>query len=208
MVRRCMARPLDCRNMTLERSLNRAFAAAVRKRRETLGLSQSELGRRMGELGLPWHAMTVARTESGARPIRLDEADALAQILNVPLQQLLQDPVRQRRSRTIRIRDLEVQLTRISERESSASAEITLLDERIAKLTLDASNESRRIAEAERNLEMARSTLDATQEEMKDLQIRKSDIAANVELLARERRALRAYLDRLRADLAEMDNLE
>jgi hypothetical protein len=38
--------------------------------------------------GFRWHATTVARTESGERPVKLDEAAALADIFAVPLDSL------------------------------------------------------------------------------------------------------------------------
>lgn len=69
-------------NMTLEK-LNEVVAAAVRRHRERLGMSQTELARRMKQQGLPWHQVTVARTESVERPLRLDEAVILAGILRV-----------------------------------------------------------------------------------------------------------------------------
>ncbi len=53
--------------------------------REHQRLSQAELARRMKAQGFPWHPMTVQRTESGERPLRLDEASALAAILGMPL---------------------------------------------------------------------------------------------------------------------------
>lgn len=74
--------------MTLERGLNEVFAAALQRYRERAGMSQSELGRRMSDEGYPWHQMTVARTEDGERPVRLDEAVALADILHVGLRAL------------------------------------------------------------------------------------------------------------------------
>lgn len=73
------------RNMTLEHGLNEALASAVQRHRERLNISQSELGRRMKEAGYAWHQMTVARTESAERPVRLDEAVTLAQILHIDL---------------------------------------------------------------------------------------------------------------------------
>ncbi|MBA9003695.1 helix-turn-helix domain-containing protein [Thermomonospora cellulosilytica] len=62
-----------------------AFAQRAWKRRVELGLSQTELARRMADRGFPWHQVTVSRTESGERPIRLDEAAALAGILGLPV---------------------------------------------------------------------------------------------------------------------------
>ncbi|GAA4225971.1 hypothetical protein GCM10022254_09320 [Actinomadura meridiana] len=60
------------------------FVQRAKDRRVQLGLSQSELARRMTELSpATWHQMTVARTEAGERPIRLDEATLLAELLGL-----------------------------------------------------------------------------------------------------------------------------
>ncbi|MGH3381341.1 MAG: helix-turn-helix domain-containing protein [Actinoallomurus sp.] len=65
------------------------FGRRLKKRREELGLSQRDLAERMQGQGLDWHQTTVARTESTRRPVRLNEAMALAGILRVPLEELL-----------------------------------------------------------------------------------------------------------------------
>jgi transcriptional regulator with XRE-family HTH domain len=43
----------------------------------------------MQAAGFDWHHNTVLRTESGARPVRLSEAVAIASVLRVPLDYLL-----------------------------------------------------------------------------------------------------------------------
>lgn len=54
--------------------------------REERGWSQSELARRMAERGWDKYTqMTVSRTEKGERPIRLNEAEALAEVFEVEL---------------------------------------------------------------------------------------------------------------------------
>lgn len=68
------------------------IASAVRRHRERAGLSQTELARRMKAQGHPWHQMTVARTETGERPIRLDEALALAAVLDIAVPDLYTAP--------------------------------------------------------------------------------------------------------------------
>jgi transcriptional regulator with XRE-family HTH domain len=61
------------------------FARLVTARRQELGLSQTEVARRMKVRIGGWFQQTVARTESGDRPVRLDEAVALADALEMPL---------------------------------------------------------------------------------------------------------------------------
>lgn len=51
--------------------------------------SQEEVARRMSAHGFTWHQTTVGRTESAARPLRVNEAVALAVIFEVPVSQLL-----------------------------------------------------------------------------------------------------------------------
>lgn len=58
------------------------FARRMAELRTMLNLSQSELARKMVENGFDTYSqMTVSRTEKGERPVRLNEARALAEIL-------------------------------------------------------------------------------------------------------------------------------
>lgn len=57
--------------------------------REERGWSQSELARRMVDAGWPKYTqMTVSRTEKGERPIRLNEAESLAEVFGIDLYNL------------------------------------------------------------------------------------------------------------------------
>lgn len=71
-------------------SLNRAFGERFRVARQAAGVSTRQLGARMQELGFAWHQSTVIRTESAERPVRLDEAVALAALLNINLEAVRQ----------------------------------------------------------------------------------------------------------------------
>ena len=53
------------------------------------GLSQIELAARMAARGLPWYGSTVSKTESGDRPPTLTELYALAEVLDVDMNALL-----------------------------------------------------------------------------------------------------------------------
>jgi len=53
-------------------------------------MSQTELARRIASYGLPFHQPTVQRVESGERPIRLNEAIVLCDILALELPEALQ----------------------------------------------------------------------------------------------------------------------
>ena len=54
-----------------------------------LKLSQAQVALAMTHRGFTWHQTTVAKTESGERALRLDEAHALAGVLGVELTDLL-----------------------------------------------------------------------------------------------------------------------
>lgn len=58
-----------------------AFAKSLARRRLDLEMSQTELARRATEAGLPLFQQQIQRIENLARPIRLNEAILLAQIL-------------------------------------------------------------------------------------------------------------------------------
>jgi transcriptional regulator with XRE-family HTH domain len=62
-----------------------AFGARVRSLRKTRGWSQEHLAEQMQMLGHNWLQSTVTKTENGQRPLRLNEAAALAEVLAVPL---------------------------------------------------------------------------------------------------------------------------
>jgi hypothetical protein len=63
------------------------FAANLREARGTM--SQYTLAREMQDRGWPWRQQTVARVETGQRMVRLGEATAIAEILQVPLDMLI-----------------------------------------------------------------------------------------------------------------------
>jgi transcriptional regulator with XRE-family HTH domain len=65
------------------------LGGAVRYLRRKHGYSQEHLAMRMTAAGYPWKQMTVARTEAADRPIRVNEAVALAHIFDVTISYLL-----------------------------------------------------------------------------------------------------------------------
>lgn len=66
-------------------SVAQDFVQRAADRRRYLKLSQAEVARCMKERGFAWWAMTVARTESGERPIHLDETVSLSEVLGMPV---------------------------------------------------------------------------------------------------------------------------
>ncbi len=65
------------------------FAESFRKRREMLGLSQSEVAEKMTERGFACHQQTIAKVERGARSVRIGEAQALAAIVETSVDYLM-----------------------------------------------------------------------------------------------------------------------
>lgn len=70
------------------------FALNLREARERMSLSQADLAKRMSALGFRWHQATVYKVENGDRPVKLGEALALAEMLQVPLRELTAPPER------------------------------------------------------------------------------------------------------------------
>ena len=61
----------------------------VRALRQGEGWSQQELADRMAREGFPWRQTTATKTETAARPLRIDEAVALARVFDVQIGYLL-----------------------------------------------------------------------------------------------------------------------
>lgn len=68
------------------------LARRVRALRETSDLTQREIADKMTAAGYRMHQTTIAKIESGERPVYVGEAVALAGILGVSLEQLLTEP--------------------------------------------------------------------------------------------------------------------
>lgn len=77
-----------------ESTTHATFRTNMRRDREARGWTQGELARALGEAGWPTlaHQTTLARLESGQRPPRLDEATAIAAVLDTTLDRLLSAP--------------------------------------------------------------------------------------------------------------------
>lgn len=71
-------------------SVAEIFGTSVRQVREKRGWSQSELARRMQQIGWEKYSqVAVSRTEEGTRTVRLDEAFALADALQCRIADLM-----------------------------------------------------------------------------------------------------------------------
>lgn len=72
--------------------VDRYFVANVRQAREELEWSQNAVAQRMAGQGFKFHQTTIARIESGQRPVSLGEAEALARIFNTTVGRLSMEP--------------------------------------------------------------------------------------------------------------------
>ena len=63
----------------------------VRGLRQAAGLSQQFIAQEMTARGFGWRQTTVSKTEAADRPLRVDEAAALADLLDVPLSTLFSE---------------------------------------------------------------------------------------------------------------------
>lgn len=71
----------------------RVFGAKVKLWRLERGWSQEQLAGRLRDLGIEMHQTTVAKLETGRRPVRLSEAFAVATAFRVPLLSIFHGPV-------------------------------------------------------------------------------------------------------------------
>jgi transcriptional regulator with XRE-family HTH domain len=68
----------------------KVFGARLREERDQRGWSQQEVSRRLAaELGIRVHSTAITRIELGERSVRLSEAQAIADVLELPLGKLL-----------------------------------------------------------------------------------------------------------------------
>lgn len=68
------------------------FAHNLRAARNVASLSAAELAKRMRERGFPWTSRTVRHAEEAYRRLYIDEIEALAQIVHVPLDRMITEP--------------------------------------------------------------------------------------------------------------------
>ncbi|MCV7224539.1 helix-turn-helix domain-containing protein [Mycolicibacterium komossense] len=66
-------------------SWEKRFGETVRNWRNERGWPQEEVARRLGWQGFDLHQTTIAKIERGARPLRIAEAAALAEVFEMPI---------------------------------------------------------------------------------------------------------------------------
>jgi transcriptional regulator with XRE-family HTH domain len=131
--------------------------------REERGWSQGKLGRKLAPLGFEMHQTTVAKLEAGGRPIRLNEAAAIAEVFGVSLWDLVhgegpQELVNQH-PQAVALRQmskLESQIDDVSERLNGARMDQTMADARVFSLQQDRDELQQRLAEVRAEYERER----------------------------------------------------
>lgn len=79
--------------VTDELSYDEVVGRNIQELRKACGLTQSELAQQLTDLGLPFRQQTVVKIEQGQRPARLQEAAAIAGILEVAVDALVDEPL-------------------------------------------------------------------------------------------------------------------
>jgi transcriptional regulator with XRE-family HTH domain len=70
----------------------RNFRDRMVSMREAEGMTQTDLARALRtDFGLPFHQQTIARIEAGERPVRLNEANLIAETLHTDLFSMMSD---------------------------------------------------------------------------------------------------------------------
>jgi transcriptional regulator with XRE-family HTH domain len=82
--------PANATSQWYGEGVDQGFAEQLKAARARCRMSQGRVADRMRkDFGFPWHQTTVAKTESGIRPILFREAVALAKLLNFDLNEAL-----------------------------------------------------------------------------------------------------------------------
>jgi transcriptional regulator with XRE-family HTH domain len=116
--------------MTNTPNTEATFGQSIRILRQARGWSQGDLAEAMRSSGFDWQQSTASKTEQATRPVRLNEAAALAALFRVPLAVMVQ-PVQsdvERYAETRRLLD-----SAIEERDAAA-LDIHHLERQLATL--------------------------------------------------------------------------
>jgi transcriptional regulator with XRE-family HTH domain len=102
------------------------------------GLSQEEVARLMREAGFSWRQTTAAKTEASDRPVRVNEAAALASILGTSLAELTGQHDMEHSRLVTRVESAEAELRKLAAitRRQTAAAESAQHDEEVAHARL------------------------------------------------------------------------
>lgn len=133
-----------------EFDLEAVIGGNIRRLREARGLSQRQLCVELVLHGLSWHQTTLSKVEAGDKPLRLNEAAAIASYFDVPVESLWE--ATEEVDATIRSAQDEVQASLARERQLRRANEEARARVDAAKRVLD---------EAERSAGRVREELEA-----------------------------------------------
>jgi len=104
----------------------RTFVENVTRARKAADMSQTELGKRIATKGLPFHQQTVQRIENGSRPVRLNEAVVIAEVLYLEFPDVMMPRTAERATATF-----EMELRSVRRELESIGAQTADLVERV-----------------------------------------------------------------------------
>jgi transcriptional regulator with XRE-family HTH domain len=76
-------------NQQVPTDFNRRVGANLQRFRKATGMSQDGLAHELARRGLPFRQQTILKVEGGARPLKFEEAAAIAEILGLASADLL-----------------------------------------------------------------------------------------------------------------------
>lgn len=131
----CVRMTRDAPQVRAEEVLGRR----VKGHRQAREWSQEELASKMIEAGFPWTQSIVTRTETATRPVRVDEAAALAALFGVGVDELIgtgAKPLDQTYERLLRLRPPLIRRLAAAERDREVTArELGDLDAKLAAVS-------------------------------------------------------------------------
>ena len=71
------------RSQQASTDFNKKVGSNIRTYRRAFGMSQSDLAHELAMRGIPFQQQTILKVEKGSRPLRFEEAEAIARILGV-----------------------------------------------------------------------------------------------------------------------------
>jgi transcriptional regulator with XRE-family HTH domain len=75
-------------SQTVSIDFNQRVGANLQLHRKAKGYSQSDLARLLEQHGLPFQQQTILKIEKGSRPLKLEEASVIADVLGIELSSL------------------------------------------------------------------------------------------------------------------------
>jgi transcriptional regulator with XRE-family HTH domain len=147
-----------------EPTIEQTFGTVVRRVRTGMNLNQTQLGERLTAAGIPMTQQIVAKLETAQRPIRLNEAGAIADVLGVPLGLMLRMEV------PTRLEDARAELERRTRDVERAHADEAEVAHAIQHLGIVSAQLDARRRQAEVSAFLEESTIEALREEIAHLE--------------------------------------